>query len=97
MQLPLINNQTRMQDKQARKSNKVEEDMFGLGIQVFKIESRKDIGEVRGKKTMQRDVMRQIENPKREKKVSTLLPQLHKASTQKGRNMTVENGGGKKI
>jgi hypothetical protein len=49
-----------MQEKQSKKVNKEEEEMFGLGIQVFKISSKKDVAHGKGRKPPHRDIIRLI-------------------------------------
>ena len=59
MQLPSIHRRP-MQDKQSKKVNKEGEEMFGLGIQVFKISSKKNVAEGKGRKPPHRDIIRLI-------------------------------------
>ena len=77
------------------KSNHTDE-TFGLGIQVFKIESKKDVppNATKGKNVSHKQVIQNIENPNalqnarppplpKNKKTSAVLPVLNRTNPQK--------------
>lgn len=61
MNLPAINNKMKNHNNQPKQDVSISSDGFGLGIQVFKIESVKNMDN--GFKSKNRTMMKNIENP----------------------------------